>query len=130
MLEKCLTLEISGQIRGGKNNYLVLRNGMHVPRKEWAKWRDAVVLDLKTQSKGLIFDSPCSISVHYWPGDKRRRDVPGMADALCHCLERSGIVSDDCLLTDWVWTFEVLDRAKPRVDITITAKNAPGGQHD
>ena len=71
---KGLTLFIRGQIRGGKNNYIVLRNGMHVPRKEWAKWRDITVAQLLSQRLGVIFDKPCRIEVRYFKGDLRRRN--------------------------------------------------------
>jgi hypothetical protein len=58
--------------------------------------------------------------VDYWPGDKRKRDMPGMADAICHCLERAGIVADDSLLVSWSWACMELDRKNPRAKITIT----------
>lgn len=116
---KSLVLFIRGQVRGGKNNYIVLRNGMHVPRKEWAKWRDLTVAQLLSQRLGVIFDKPCSIEVRYFKGDLRRRDVPGMADALCHCLERSGIVSDDALLINWTWVDMGISRDNPRADIRM-----------
>ena len=117
---KVLTLHLAGQIRGGKNNMIVLRNGMHIPKKTWAEWRDIAVSQLRAQRCGFFFEKPCKIEVLYWCADLRRRDVPGLADSLCHCLEHAGIVKDDSLLTDWTWSFRGLDRDKPRAAITIT----------
>ena len=44
----CLELFISGQVRGGKNNMVVTRSGLHFPKKEWAKWRDEKVAEVKS----------------------------------------------------------------------------------
>ena len=121
---KQLSLTFSGQIRGGKNNLIVLRNGMHIPRREWAVWRDAQVIFLKSQSKGVCFDAPCSVIVRYWAGDARRRDVPAIMDSMCHCLERAGVVKDDSLLINWDWIFMGLDRKNPKAEIVITELEA------
>jgi Holliday junction resolvase RusA-like endonuclease len=118
---KTLTLLIHAQIRGGKNHMNIdCRTGRHYPNRKWAAWRDGVVMALKVQRRGICFDAPCTIAVDYWPGDKIRRDVPGMEDALWHCLERAGIVEDDCLFVNCHWNHISIDRQNPRAQITIT----------
>ena len=119
---KTLNLTIFGQIRGGKNHMQIGANGRHYPNRSWAIWRDATVNFLLAQRCGVCFENPCSVTVRYWSGDRRRRDVPGMIDAVCHCLERAGIVKDDALCEDWEWTHLGLDRDRPKVDIVITEK--------
>ncbi len=112
-------LVISGQLKSGKNHMQIGRNGRHYPLPAWAIWRDGIVLRLRTQRRGMFFDSPCFVNVKYWRSDNRRRDVPGMMDAICHCLERAGIVKDDSLLTNWVWRDMGLDRENPRAEVFI-----------
>ena len=113
-----MTLKIEGQVRGGKNNMGITRSGIHYPYPKWAAWRDGVVASLLAQRRELL-GRPCRIKVFYTPGDKRRRDVPGLADAICHCLERAKIVLDDSLFVDWEWTTFMPDKLKAGATIVI-----------
>ena len=73
------------------------------------------------KNRGKVqFSEPAGVLVQYWASDRRRRDVPGLADALCHILERAAIVVDDSLLVNWTWEYMGLDREHPRAKITIT----------
>jgi Holliday junction resolvase RusA-like endonuclease len=63
-------------------------------------------------------EGPCHGRFAYFAGDLRRRDVPGMMDALFHVLERSGIVRDDSLIQTAEWHYK-LDREGPRVEIEL-----------
>ena len=58
---------------------------------------------------------PLFILIHYWPGDKRTRDVPGMVDALWHVLQKVGFVEDDSQFKHVEWIEEEVDRDNPRV---------------
>lgn len=62
------------------------------------------------------------LQVNYYPGDKRRRDVAGMLDAIGHCFERANIVSDDKLLEDVTWKTHPVDRVNPRVEMEVDLK--------
>lgn len=92
---------LEGQVRGGKNNMIVLRNGMHIPKASWAKWRDAAVDALRQQVDTTEERFPwCGIvkAVIKYQCDLRRRDVPAVIDSLWHCIEKAGIMSDDALI--------------------------------
>ncbi len=91
---------IEGQIRGGKNNMIVTRSGLHFPKKEWAKWRDEKVSTLKSQLplNWSPISIPCDMHLSYLAGDKRRRDNPAIVDAIFHVLEKAGVVTDDTLV--------------------------------
>ena len=97
-----LSIKIHGQVRGGKNNMIVTRTGHRFPRKSWAVWRDDAVKQVKAQLpqgwKPLVGD--VEVTLTYIAGDKRRRDMPAIVDALWHVYEAAGIVLDDCQL--WV----------------------------
>lgn len=113
-----LVLNISGKIKSGKNNMGITRSGKHYPLPEWAKWRDKVVSDIRKQFSGEPLNFPCRIEIKYVAGDKRRRDVPGMMDALWHCFERAGLIEDDKFFTEVHWE-SLYDKENPGVRIQI-----------
>lgn len=105
----------------------ITRTGHRYPKKEWAEWRDQMVITLNAQAiaLGLLcfpLVKPCVVHVFCWYVDKRRRDAPGMQDALWHCLERSGIVKDDSLLAEVHWIPLGIDKLNPRAEIIIEIK--------
>jgi Holliday junction resolvase RusA-like endonuclease len=107
-------LVISGQIRGGKNNMIVTRTGLHFPKPEWAKWRDEAVAQIKCQLPPCYkpLDVCINMRLKYIAGDKRRRDMPAILDSIFHVLEKAGVVSDDTLI--WVTeSSRSYDKEKP-----------------
>jgi Holliday junction resolvase RusA-like endonuclease len=97
-----LKITITGQIKGGKNNMVVTRAGLHFPKKDWAAWRNQTVAEIKAQlpTGWQPLSNPCSLTLEYVAGDLRRRDQPAIIDSIFHCLEKAGVVTDDTLL--WV----------------------------
>jgi len=97
-----MILKFTGQIRGGKNNMVVMRTGHRFPKPEWAKWRDASVREIKGQLPPGFrpIEIPTDIRMDYIASDKRRRDMPAIIDAIFHVLEKAGVVKDDTLL--WI----------------------------
>lgn len=114
----CLTIEISGQVSGGKNNMMVTRLGRHFPKKSWAKWRDAKVAEVRGQlpRSWKPISVPTKIELEYVSGDRRRRDQPAIIDAIFHVLEKAGVVADDTLL--WISkSSRSYDKKNPRAII-------------
>lgn len=93
---------IKGQVPGGKNSIKTTRIGKRFPTKRFEAWRDHAVLQVRQQSKNFLneipINKPANIEIYYNAGDNRRRDVPGIADAIFHVLERAGVVEDDTYL--------------------------------
>lgn len=90
---------IEGQVRGGKNNVLVLKNGRRIPPKIFQQWSKGAISEIKAQ--GLPkhpISKPCNIYITYYASDRRRRDTPALLDGIYHVLERAGVVKDDTLL--------------------------------
>ena len=114
-----MILKFTGQIRGGKNNMIVTRTGRRFPKPEWAEWRDSAVNEIKAQLPKLFrpIDVPTAIRMDYLAGDKRRRDMPAIIDAIFHVLEKAGVVKDDTLL--WV-TESTRGYSKEAPSATIT----------
>lgn len=90
-------LNIKGQIRGGKNNMGVTKNGFHFPNKKFVEFRNMVVNQIKEQYHGEPLDKKYYVAIKYVAGDRRKRDLPMIIDSLWHCLVRAGVFKDDCL---------------------------------
>lgn len=126
-----------GKTPSGKNQIriaIVRGRVMKFPDANFKKWRSEAHRQLSEQRDGRpTILVPCAVAVAYVPGDRIRRDVPGMMDALSHVLEwcpvhgrkktpgcGQPIIKDDSLLTCWVWQTLPLDRENPRLEIHIT----------
>lgn len=115
-----ISLTIHGQIRGGKNNMIVTNKGKHIPKPEWAKWRDEAVADVVSQlPKGWEpISVPIKIQIDYVAGDHKRRDFPAICDSIFHVLERARFVEDDTLL--WpAKSSRSYDKQNPRAVVTV-----------
>ena len=100
----------------------VTRAGRHFPRATFRRWRDGAVAQVSAQvarHDGLPICAPCHAMIAYHPGDRRRRDVPAILDALWHVLERAGVVADDALLTRVTFETRPVCKARPRVSIAL-----------
>lgn len=101
-----MTLIITGPIKSGKNHMMIdPRSGRHYPNRGFKEWRDSAMKQILGQvPRGFrTINYQCQISFSYTPADKRKRDMPGMCDAIFHVLERVGIISDDCLFVKVAW---------------------------
>lgn len=97
----------------------ISRDGHHYPLKSFVIWRTSVLNQLRAIEQCAPIAYPCRIEFEYYRGDNRKRDVPGMMDALFHCFERSGLIEDDKLFVETHWFDKGLDREKPRVLVQI-----------
>lgn len=120
-----MNFTIKGQIKSGKNAMQVARTGRHYPLKTFVDWRTDVIGQLVAQEINrhhMPLEGPQMAFFTYHPGDLRRRDVPGMIDALFHVFEKFGIVSDDAQFQHVHWVTMPVNRVNPRVEVTIEAK--------
>lgn len=76
----------------------VTRTGVHYPNPKFVKWRSETMAQIKKQMPvgfkpidGFDYDW----IFEYTPEDNRRRDCPAILDAVFHCLEKTGVVTDD-----------------------------------
>lgn len=124
-MEKMFSFMLLGQMKSGKNHVQITRSGHRYPLQAWALWRDGFIRQINDQwAKNALREPlrlcvPCRVTVKYWSGDLRRRDVPGMIDALWSCLEKGRFVEDDSLLETVFWTHEGCDRKNPRAHVSI-----------
>ena len=115
-----LVLQLTGQVRGGKNNMGRTKTGKSFPKKVFADWRAEAIRQIRAQlpSGWTPIAAPCNVRIDYVAEDRRRRDFPAICDALWHALERAGVVTDDTLL--WpAQSSRSYDKAAPGVTITF-----------
>ena len=98
----------------------ITRTGRRYPGERFEKWREEA---MKTFGKFVPFTGPVKMWVSYTPGNLIKRDVPGMLDALCHLIEKVGLVLDDCQVVDVRWITYPLDRKHPGVAVLIEQLN-------
>jgi len=123
-----LTFWLQGQCLSGKNNMRVdPRTGRHYPQARWATWRDEAVRQVRTYLHGLPkadrdmlpLTVPCQCSLTYYHADRRRRDLPGLRDALYHVFERAGVVKDDSLFVAEEGDTGTIRPSEPCVQVRI-----------
>lgn len=99
-----IELRFEGQVRGGKNHIGITKKGHRFPLKTFANWVRSVRHDIEVQYRLHNFRfpqvKPMKVSILYVPGDRKRRDIPAILDAIFHVMEKAGVVKDDCLLED------------------------------
>ena len=61
-----MNFKIFGQIRGGKNNMIVTRSGLHLPKPDWEKWRNETVGVLLRQKKSPIIETETRALRCHW----------------------------------------------------------------
>ena len=108
----------------GKNSVKTTRTGHRYPNDRFVNWREEVLGQLISQADSRKpLNNPHLIlrcDIRYWPTDRRTRDVPGMEDALYHCLERSGIIANDGQIKHSSFTTEALqDEVKLIVSLRV-----------
>lgn len=117
---RLMKIVLNGQIPSGKNSVKTTRTGHRYPNQRFVGWREDAFCQIREQVPHYkAFSGPTMALFSYFPGDLRRRDVPGMVDALFHVLERFGLIVDDSLFQQVCWVQMPIDRDKPRVVINL-----------
>lgn len=115
-----LSITISGQVRGGKNNIGITRTGRRYPKPDWAKWRDEKIAEVVRQlpKHWTPIDFKVNVRIDYFAEDNRRRDQPAIYDSIFHVLEKSGVVKDDTLI--WVTSSQrIISPLEPKAVIWL-----------
>lgn len=113
------TFVLQMQIPSGKNAVQITRTGKRYPGKRFKAWRDEAMGQLPYPV--MEFAGPVSMIVDYVPGDQIRRDVPGLLDALCHLIEKVGLVQDDAQVKSVRWTTFPVQPKRPRCSVSLAA---------
>lgn len=128
------TFTFQGQLPSGKNSIKTTRTGKRYPTQRFVEWRDEAVAKATEHVRTTAswthwpwFRKPTKlcIEIHYAAGDLRRRDIPGMLDALFHVLERAQVVEDDAQIKETHWYQLPVDRSAPGVTVTLREAGKP-----
>lgn len=121
-MKDSFTFVLSMQIPSGKNAVQITRTGKRYPGKRFQVWREAALVAVRNfMPRKVTFDGPVEMVVDYVPGDRIRRDAPGLLDALCHLLEKSGLIFDDAQVKTVKWKELPVQKKCPRCVVTISA---------
>ena len=112
-----ITLHLSGQLPGGKNRVRTTRAGRRYPEPRFLAWREGAIRELRQQYRQGVITESVSLTIDYWPSDRRQRDVDAMLGALGHLLERAGVLRDDAQIRNVYWS--TLEGAAPAVFLTL-----------
>lgn len=138
-MSQVLRAVLVGQYPSGKNQIKMSapKAGviMRFPQASFERWRATAYAQLDRQRGAWAkLTGPAHVTIRCFPGDLIHRDTAGIMDALCHLLEWCPIhgrnkrakpncplpfVADDFLLQSWEIARPVLDKARPRLELTI-----------
>ena len=96
-----VSFTLHGRMKSGKNHVQITRTGRRYPNKSFAIWRDKMLRQINY--KGEPLQGRVGLSAWYTPGDRLRRDAPGIQDALLHLFEKAGILTDDAQIKQVTW---------------------------
>src|SRR6185436_19851969 len=101
-----LTFSLTEQMPSGKNRIketFVRGKKIRYPDARFKAWRATASVEIMQQKRtwsqqqkmALPLRNDIYVTISYRALDKRRRDIPGMLDALWHLLEYAEIIEDD-----------------------------------
>lgn len=117
-----LTVTIEGAPRTKKNHGRVVwarkqRRAVHVPSAAYEAWALAGVAQLARVE--TLPDRPYNCRALFFR-DAERGDAVGYYQGLADLLQAAGVVSDDRYIAAWDGSRLLIDRQRPRVELTIT----------
>lgn len=123
-----LSFTVVGAPRTKKNSIRVV-GGRVLPSEAWTRWcRDALF-----QFAGAYMMHPprwkggaANVCALFYVDADRKVDAVNLYQGLADLLEKRGCVEDDVVFASWDGSRVVVDRANPRVEVTLTFA---GGSH-
>lgn len=121
-----IRVTIDAPARSKKTSQRILRFGKFnkiVPSKAYIAFQDATVPPLRRwwAGRGALV-GPVSIAAAFYVDADRVVDAHGLYEGLADILVLAGVLTDDNrrVLRDWDGSRVYVDRARPRVELTIT----------
>ena len=112
-----VSFTLHGKMKSGKNHVQITRTGRRYPNKSFSVWRDEMLRQINY--KGQPFQGRVRLKAYYVPGDRLRRDAPGILDALLHLFEKAGILTDDAQIKQIGWLEGSVEKEDPFCEITL-----------
>lgn len=123
MNQTSLILTIPGPPRTKKTSNRILRFGRFnkiIPSRAFLAYQNAALWHLKqTLGHRDPIRTPCNVAAVFYR-DANHGDATGFYQALADILEAAHVIENDRLIQTWDGSRLELDRANPRVELTIT----------
>ena len=125
-----ITVIVPGAPRTKKNRGKIWKRGSRTvirPAEPWLRWRDAVagegvLVNGKRHwgvSPTLLPTGDWNAAAHFYR-DRAAGDAVGYYQGVADVLEELGVVANDRQLVSWDGSRLFVDRANPRVELTLT----------
>ena len=117
-----MKIVIQGETPSKKNSRIMnTKTKRSFPNPRYVEWHDYAILQVRSQLQGWKAPIPCSISVTFIHGDKRRRDSDNGMSSILDMLKDNGTIEDDCWeLVRHTETWNDFDKGNARCEIEIT----------
>ena len=118
------TITLLGPPRTKKNHQRILRGAGGKPTiaqsKEYIQYEKDCLWQIRSPPQPLA--GPVNVKCLYYMPTRRRVDLTNLLEATDDILVRAGVLSDDCaaVVAGHDGSRVLLDRKRPRVEITIT----------
>jgi Holliday junction resolvase RusA-like endonuclease len=130
-----IVLVIPGAPRTKKTSNRIVRVGGYnkiLPSAAHDLWFERAMLLMRADVRALTTAglAPIARSVHVralFYRDAARGDLVGYQQALADFLERAGVIVNDKYVVSWDGTRLEVDRARPRIEVTVTVLDEKGG---
>lgn len=118
----CATLK--GAPRTKKNHQQILKNRSGrpfvAPSKDFLLYQEKCLWQIKTPQRSI--SEAVNVKAVYYMPNRRRVDLVNLLEATDDILVKAGVLADDCaaVVAGHDGSRVLLDRKRPRVEITIT----------
>ena len=119
---------LKGQVRGGKNNIIVTKEGRRFPNPQFKAWATQAHYQLCSQTVQYRYQLPIDSHEYSWvflytPEDNRRRDCTAVLDGVMHVLESAKIVTDDRYVSNLSFETTKPDKLNAGIIIDVVKKS-------
>lgn len=105
-----------------KNSSQIVRRGKKpflLPSKAYMSWKDAAILQLKTQHRGDPIEGELHATFTFYVGARRKPDLSNLYEAPQDAMEEAGIINNDYFIVSHDGSRRRRDRENPRIEIAL-----------
>ncbi len=112
---------LTGETPSKKNSRIMnTKTKRSFPNPRYVEWHDAAIIQLRQQIGFQKAPIPCSVTITFFHGDKRRRDGDNGLSSVMDMLKDAGVLVDDCWeLVPHQEVWNELDKGNAHCEIII-----------
>jgi crossover junction endodeoxyribonuclease RusA len=121
-----LTVTLPWDALMGDNHRLLPSRGRLIANPKYAATKDAAAWLMRAQNgTAEARTTPVAVVGRVWFPDRRKRDAGNYRKLVTDALSDAGVLADDSLIHDERWVLAGIDKADPRMVVTITPMGEP-----